>query len=287
MRKLLLTLAFVAAALGAAAQKNMVAFGHMSFDAEVGLHGFGVELALPVQKHLVLKAGYNWSPKNDLFNTDITIDTRNLRDAQEQYESYSVLTGHPYTFQNRFADEAVINASVKLGVTNYKVMLNYYPFMSRKFYIAGGAYYSADKENPEALLTVRGQTTADDWAALQELRTATGNDDYEIALTLADTRYPVVEKDGCGYMQADFKMDALKYYVGFGSGRCIPNHSIGLQFELGAMICHNSMLVCQGKEVKLETLGESFGPDVKEIMEYVDKYPIYPQLTLRLCFRLF
>ena len=282
-----MSVAIAALTIGAGAQDNMIAFSHLSIDAEVGLHGAGIEVALPIQRHMVLKAGYNYNPLGELFNTDISIDTKDLKTAQEQYEIYSAAMGQNYKFRNRFDDESVINAGVKLGVTNYKVMLNYYPFINHKFYLAGGLYYSADKENAESLFTVSGQTTENDWAALQELQEQTGNSDYEIALTIGDTKYPVIEKDGCGYMQADFKMDPLKYYVGIGSGRCIPNGSIGLQFELGAMIYHNSVLMCQDMEVDLESLGDKFGSDVSEIMDYVEKYPIYPQLTLRLCFRLF
>ena len=287
MKRLLTPIFALCIACGASAQDNMVPFSHLSVGAEIGLHGVGVELALPIQEHLVLKAGYNFSPKKDLFNTNMTIDTYDLKSAQEQYEAYSAAMGQNYRFENRFEDEAVINAGVNLGVTNYKIMLNYYPFMSRKFYLAGGVYYSATDNNDQPLITVSGQTTENDWNALQELRDKTGNNDYDIAIEIGDVSYPVMERDGCGYMQADFRVDPLKYYLGIGSGRCIPNRSVGLQFELGAMIYSGAALVCQGKDVDMESLGDKFGDDVKEFMEYVKRYPIYPQLTLRLCFRLF
>ena len=264
----------------------MVPFSHLSVGAEIGLHGVGVELALPIQEHLVLKAGYNFSPKKDLFNTNMTIDTYDLKSAQEQYEAYSAAMGQNYRFENRFEDEAVINAGVNLGVTNYKIMLNYYPFMSRKFYLAGGVYYSATDNNDQPLITVSGQTTENDWNALLELREKTA-ENHVMAIEIGETKYPVIERDGCGYIQADFMVDPLKYYLGIGSGRCIPNRSVGLQFELGAMIYSGAALVCQGKDVDMESLGDKFGDDVKEFMEYVKRYPIYPQLTLRLCFRLF
>ena len=73
------TLLFAGIAICASAQDNMEAFRHLSVDAEIGLHGIGVELALPIQKHLVLKAGYNFAPQGDLFNTYISIDTKDLK----------------------------------------------------------------------------------------------------------------------------------------------------------------------------------------------------------------
>ena len=63
---------------------------------------------------------------------------------------------------------------------------------------------------------------------------------------------------------------------------------MGLQLEVGAMIYHNAVLYCQDKEVgSIVDAAEGLGNDAKEILEYVDKYPIYPQVTLRLSFRLF
>ncbi len=281
MKKLFSMLLMAFVALGVSAQDNMEAFRHLSVGAEIGLHGLGVELALPVQKHLVLKAGYNWAPSGDLVNTDIEIDTEDLKEAQEQYDAL-------LHFQNKFEDVAVINAGLQMGLTNFKAMINWYPFATGRFYLAGGLYYTPDKNQDDPFIRISGNTTENDWAALQELRQKTGNDDYDIALSIGDEKYPVVEKDGRGYMQADFRMDPLKYYVGMGLGRCVPNKTVGLQLELGAMIYHNSVLYCQDKEVgSVMDAAEGLGNDAKEILEYVDKYPIYPQLTLRLSFRLF
>ena len=52
------------------------------------------------------------------------------------------------------------------------------------------------------------------------------------------------------------------------------------------MIYHNSVLYCQDKKVgSITDAAEGLDNDAKEILEYVDKYPIYPQITLRLSFR--
>ncbi len=281
MRKLFSIVLMAVAVSGVSAQENMEAFRHLSIGAEAGLHGLGVELAMPVQKHLVLKVGYNWAPSGDLLSTDINIDTQDLKEAQEQSDAF-------LHFQNKFEDNSVINAGLQMGLTNYKAMINWYPFTTGRFYLAGGFYYTPGKNQDDPFLRISGNTTENDWAALQELREKTNNDNYDIALTIGDEKYPVIEKDGCGYMQADFKFDPLKYYVGMGLGRSVPNKIVGLQFELGAMIYHNSVLYCQDKEVgSIMDAAEGLGNDAKEFLEYVDKYPIYPQLTLRLSFRLF
>ena len=287
MRRLFISLLSAGMVFCVSAQDNMEAFRHLSIGAEVGLHGFGVEVAMPVQKHLVIKAGYNWAPSGDLFNTDITLDTKELRDAQNAIESNNL-----HTFTNKFGENAVIKAGLQVGMTNYKAMLNWYPFVSRRFYVAGGVYYTPKANQDDSFIKISGQTTQNDWAALQELNDVEHQynpnaEKRELALKIGDKSYAVRDVDGCGYMQADFKIDPLKYYLGLGLGRCVPNGRLGLQFEVGAMIYHNSTLYCQEQEVDIKSVGNSFGSDAEEILEYVDKYPVYPQLTLRLSFRLF
>lgn len=275
-------------ASGVSAQDNMEAFRHLSIGAEVGLHGLGVEVAMPVQKHLVLKAGYNWMPSGDLFTTDLTLDTKELRDAQNKIEA-----NYLHTFANKFGETSTINAGLQLGMTNYKVMLNWYPFVARRFYVSGGVYYTPSSKQNDPFIKISGKTSANDWAALQELNDVEQQyypsaEKREMALKIGDKEYVVKDVDGCGYMQADFTMDPLKYYVGFGLGRCVPNNIVGLQLELGAMIYHNAKLYCQDQEVgSISDAASEFGNDAKEIIEYVDKYPIYPQVSLRLSFRMF
>ena len=113
------------------------------------------------------------------------------------------------------------------------------------------------------------------------------DDSYEIALEIANQKYPVVEKDGCGYMQADFKMDPLKYYVGLGLGRCVPNKRVGLQFELGALFYTGAKFYLQDKEVPMADAAEQLGDAAKTAIGYMEKFPIYPQLALRLNFLAF
>lgn len=288
MRKSILFLWAVSLTCCAWAQDNMEAFRHLSIGGELGLHGVGVELAMPVQKHLVFKAGYNQALPGDLLSTDMPFDTKDLREAQEQY---STLTG--YEFKNKFEDESVINAGIRMGLTNLKAMVNWYPFSTGRFYVAGGVYYTPRKAQDDPFLKISGNTTENDWAALQELNekypdvTAPGGK-RELAMEIGDEKYPVIENEGKGFMQADFRIDPLKYYLGIGLGRCVPNKTIGLQLEAGALIYHNATLYCQDKEVgSLMDAADVLGDDTKEIIEYVDKYPIYPQLTLRISFRLF
>ena len=264
--------------LGISAQDNMEPFRHFSVGVEAGLHGAGIAVAMPVLPSLVVKAGYNWFPSSELVNTDVSADTKDLKEAQEQY---TALTS--YQFQNKFGDEAVVSAGAQVGLSNFKLMLNWYPFKSSNFYLAGGLYY-APKDDDKPFLRISGNTTENDWAALQELRDKSGVD-YDISLEIGNEKYAIMEKDGKGYLQADYKIDPLKYYVGFGFGRSIPNKLIGFQFELGTMIYHSTGFYFQEKEVDMGDAAEQFGDAAKTAVEYLDKFPIYPQIAFRFNFR--
>ena len=277
MKRLFITSLVALFTLGISAQDNLEPFKHLGVGVEAGLHGFGVDVSMPVLKGLVVKAGYNFVPSGDLVSTQFSIDTKDLKEAQEQYDPVM-------HFQNKFGDEAIIDAGLQLGLSNIKLLLNWYPFQSSSFYLEGGFYYAPGNK---PFISIHGNTTPNDWAALQELREKTGDDSYEIALEIANQKYPVIEKDGCGYMQGDFKMDPLKYYLGLGFGRSVPNHRVGLQFELGTMFYTNAKFYLQDKEVPMADAAEQLGDAAKTAIGYLEKYPIYPQLAIRLNFLAF
>ena len=279
MRKLFVTSLAAIMALGISAQENMEPFRHFSVGVEAGLHGVGIEVAMPVLPSLVVKAGYNWFPSSELINTDVSADTKDLKQAQEDYT-----TATSYQFQNKFGDEAVVSAGAQVGLSNFKLMLNWYPFKSSSFYLAGGMYY-APKDDDKPFLRISGNTTENDWAALQELRDQIPAENYDISLEIGNEKYAIMEKDGKGYLQADYKIDPLKYYVGFGFGRSIPNKLIGFQFELGTMIYHTTGFYFQEKKVDMGDAAEQFGDAAKTAVEYLDKFPIYPQIAFRFNFR--
>ena len=278
MRKTIITFfAFCIACCCVTAQDNMEPFRHFSLGAEVGLHGLGVEVAVPVHSRIVLKAGYNWASKRDLLNTDILIDTREYKQIQEENEYLR--------FELKFGDEVAINSGLRFGMNNFKAMVNWYPFSLGRFFVSGGFYYTFNKKDP--FLRVSGTSTREDWAALKELRDKMHDYSLELALNIDGEEYAAVNKENRGYLETDFRISQFKYYLGMGLGRCIPNKTVGLQFEVGAMVYTNAKLYCQDKEIEsIREASIALGDDVREILDYVDKYPVYPQVTMRFSFRM-
>ena len=71
MKRLFITSFVALFTLGISAQENMEAFSHLAVGVEAGLHGFGIEAAMPVHKSLVVKAGVfrqeTFSPQNSVW----------------------------------------------------------------------------------------------------------------------------------------------------------------------------------------------------------------------------
>lgn len=283
MKRIILALLATWIFWGVSAQDNMEPFRHVSVGAEIGLHGLGVEVAVPIHERIVFKAGYNWASRSDLLKTDIIIDTKELHEQQEQMALIR-------PFENEIGEEAVISSGMRFGMNNVKAMLNWYPFSLGRFYLSGGVYYSFNDRDPFIMLS--GYTTEEDWAAYKEICNRghffgpDGHRNKYMALTIDGHDYILEDKGSRGYFEADFVTSQLKYYVGMGLGRCIPNNRVGLQLEVGAMIYNSATLYCQDEEVaSIREASVAFGDDVREVLEYIDKYPVYPQLTMRLSFR--
>lgn len=256
------------------AQNNMTPFSHLGIGFEVGLQGGGVELSMPLTNRLVVKAGLNWFPAMTVYSQEFKINTQDLKASQTYFDG---LNGGP-AFQHYFGAESKVNADASLGLKNWKFMLNFYPRTDGKFYVAAGVY-----TGEENLVQLSGNTNENDWAALKELNDL--NKQYnlstqELEVSINGQKFPISEKDGCGYMEADYRIAKVKPYLGIGFGRAIPDKRVGFQFEVGAWYHGQGTLYCQDQLIPE-------GDDLKDITQYTDKLKFYPQLTLRLTGLLF
>ena len=111
MKRLFITSLVALFTMGISAQDNFEAFRHLGVGVEAGLHGFGIDVAMPVYKGLIVKAGYNFVPSGDLFSTQFSIDTKDLKEAQEQCDPI-------IHSQNKSGTEAVIAAGLQLRMAH-------------------------------------------------------------------------------------------------------------------------------------------------------------------------
>ena len=149
MKRLFLMTAMAIVAMVANAQpEHMKAFRNVGVGAEVGLMGVGFEVAVPVvTNHLVLKSGFQF-PKVTAA-VDVEIDTKIWREQVDmlnnQVRRMNTVYGKNFPSVNWEKDEIVATADAEVNLSNFKIMLEYYPWESSNFHLIAGFMIGKDK----------------------------------------------------------------------------------------------------------------------------------------------
>lgn len=94
-----------------AQDKNI--FNHLSVGAEVGLTGWGLEIASPVTPYVTLRTGFTTLPRFNI-NTDVNYTTRGT--------------------------EKNVDITGRVHMSDYKLLADIYPFKHSSFHLTGGFY---------------------------------------------------------------------------------------------------------------------------------------------------
>ena len=284
----------IVAMVANAQPEHMKAFRNVGVGAEVGLMGVGFEVAVPVvTNHLVLKSGFQF-PKVTAA-VDVEIDTKIWREQVDmlnnQVRRMNTVYGKNFPSVNWEKDEIVATADAEVNLSNFKIMLEYYPWESSNFHLIAGFMIGKDKfisitgqpdnETQEAynnILMVNRMIQADQDARLHGCNGIPDLEDY-LHFNIDETTYSVSEK--CG-LDASIKINKVKPYFGVGFGRSIPNHRVGFQFEMGAWM-HGKPTIYSPYELK-EYDEEANG--IEGVGEILSKVTFYPQITFRLTGRI-
>ena len=116
MKKVIYLLGFVVAMLTSstvsAQDKNL--FNHVSVGAEVGLTGYGFEIATPVTRHVTLRTGFTTLPRFTVKVKDIHYTTH--------------------------GDKKSTNLDARVHMSDYKLLADIYPFKHNSFHLTPGFY---------------------------------------------------------------------------------------------------------------------------------------------------
>ena len=309
---------------------SMDAFRHLGLGVEVGSTGVGVDLSMPVvSQHLLLKTGVNFNPGiKPKLNFDFgtaTID-RELSRVNGIVADYNTRIGQLAEYGMQLSPLTPLDAvpfagvgvSVEpdLNLTNYKILLEYYPSSYSSFHFVAGLYFG--KSN---LLDLTGTMDAADWQNYQKiyrqlpaLSEAAARSVGEYNRAVAGTSLPAMQEvarvhsgdltltyayDGKTYMldpeaeqgavKASLEVKAVKPYLGIGFGRSVPQKRVGFQFELGVWFHGTPQLVIDetlNPETTISALTD-VSDDVDDVMDKARKFNVYPQVAFRLTGRLF
>ena len=266
MKKLLMLCTFAVFGLSqASAQLDTDDYGflnHVAVGVSAGTDGIGFQVAAPLTYHFAVRAAYNFMPKIS-YKKDVNVgnDVAFLAYPQDQHVD--------------------IKGDLKMG--DFSVLFDIYPSKKSSFRFTAGAYFGQEK-----FVEVK---NADPF--LQP--SAYGNKGIELGTGAQP--YTMVS-DEQGNVKADVKVKSFKPYLGIGFGRAVPKSRIGLQFDLGGQ--------CWGKPEVWTTINDEWGvrtyqkvdkdritnpdkdyQDVKDAVKTIEKFSVYPVMSLRLVGRLF
>lgn len=280
-------MAFFALAFPSRAQE---AFNSLSFGLEIGTTGVGVQLAMPlVTDHLVMAAGFNAPFMTYAFSRSVSSEACNasVGRVNSMLESIGAAERVDYVLP-----DAELHFRPVLNLSTAKLMLEYYPFRKSSFHFTAGAYFgmgdnfmsltatadrnfwaafSAVKDEIDALNAKYGETPGYSAGSLEPLRFSAGN-----------RTFAVVDKDGSGYSDAALQVAKVRPYFGIGFGRSVPGSRFGFQFDLGVWY-HGVPELSSACEV-------GYSPEATSIIDdlsVLDMLVLYPQLSLRLIYKIF
>lgn len=287
-KKLLVAAATLAVCSAASAQQ---AFQSLSFGLEVGTTGAGVELAMPiVTDHIIIKAGFNAPAISYAFSSAVDPSEINYQIDEVNYQLASL--GIDERINTRFSD-ITLSARPVLNLSMAKVMFELYPFKKSSFHITAGAYFGMGTDGFISSTFTTDEVFWSDFTALQEevaqlngkYQDVPGYEAYDIdalRFSAGNRTFEMTGKDGKGYLDASLMVAKVRPYVGLGFGRSVPKKHFGFQLDLGLWY-HGTPSLTSTTEVAYDASAESLIDD----LSLLDQVAFYPQISLRLTYKIF
>lgn len=292
MKRILTIAASLCIICSASAQE---AFKSLGLGLEVGTTGAGVELALPVvSDHLVLKAGFN-APTIS-YSHPGSLDPSQVNDNISSVNAELASYGVPERINTTFSP-IEYKISSMLNLSTAKLMLEWYPFKKASFHITVGAYYglsssfiSARAESSEAFCSQYKQLGAEIEAINAKYQGLSGYSPVsleELRFGVDDRDFAILEDKARMLVSMDLAVAKIRPYFGIGFGRSIPKSHFSVMFDLGAWY-HGAPVFSSPNQ--LQNSASEPIQDIEtgyDIWEILPKAAFYPQLSLRLSYKIF
>lgn len=277
---------FAASFVGRAQQ----AFENLSLGIELGTVGVGVELAVPVvTDHLVVKAGFNAPSLSYPFQVTLPSDAINARIDAMNSELESL--GLPERISSGLPD-AALNLRPTLNLSTAKLMIEYYPFRRSSFHLTAGAYVGMG-DNFISLAVSTDRVFWTGYSAVADQISAVngkyaGMQGYVpletdiMRFNAGGRTFELRDDDGTGYSEAMLRVAKLRPYFGIGFGRSVPGKRVGFQFDVGVWY-HGTPELSSSYETAYDPDADALFADIS----LLDRLVLYPQVTLRLTYKIF
>ena len=234
------------------AQEEFGVFDHLGAGISIGLDGIGFDLAAPLTDWAAVRAGMSIMP-GVKYNDDVDIDSNSKSITKKQ-----------------------VNVEGKLKMSDFKLLVDFYPIKSSSFHLTAGAYIGQKKlielYNTEEFIA------REDWGSA--------------GIKLGDYR---VTSDDEGNVKANIEVAGFKPYLGIGFGRAVPKSNISVSCDLGVKFWGSPGVYTWttdnfGNRVYNKITKEDANTDNKDANDAFDilsKITVFPVLNIRICGRLF
>ncbi|GHT45972.1 hypothetical protein AGMMS49965_23280 [Bacteroidia bacterium] len=176
--------------------------------------------------------------------------------------------------------------TVKPGLTNGRILVDYHPSASSGFHLTAGAYIGES-----SLLKIGGgypnefKGIVDKINELRAKFSTLGIPEIKIDPPTVNGVI-VRNSEKTNYrLDADIKINAVKPYLGLGFGRSIPNRRVGVQFELGVMYTGTPKVTSTNSDLE-KALNKEKGEDF-DFSTYSPFLQFYPVISLKLTGKIF
>ncbi len=229
-------------------------FKNLSVGLNIGiLSGVGIDAGTYVSDHVGLRAGFSYL-RTPSFENDFDAWVEEGQHANYNYE-------------------ATVKANVRVNLSTFKVLADYYPNKKWPFHVTGGFYIGASN-----IVTV--DAYADDISVDGKSYKKENIKNWYI--DVGDTR--IKAKDG--KVDAAITTWSVKPYVGIGFGNTVPmKHRVGVMGELGVMFHGKPKITSKADPDIMTHVAEADESD--EFFDVMHKIVGIPVLNIRICGRIF
>ena len=311
MKKTILSIAVLCSMFFTANAQKTSAFEHLDLGVLAGTTGVGLDLAVPLNDNVRVRAGFSFVPEFDK-KMNFGIEGRK-RDENGNWVAtkFDVMA-------DRFSDftSLEINDNVDMlgnpDFYNGSLLVDFFPAKKNGFRITAGFYYGKSKianacNTIEDMPSLLGVTMYNNFYEKIENGEPIIGDDIYLTPELedkflqngrlgihigdrVDTGEPyMMEPDENSTVKANIFVNSFRPYLGMGYGSKLTEKNDGMKIELdaGLMFWGGTPEIITHDGTDLAKDVENIGGKVGRYVRYVKALKVYPVINLKVSFRLF
>lgn len=245
-----------------------IAFKHLSIGGRLGTTGIGVDVAMPINRHLDLRAGVDALPLGT-FNIKAT---NNLRDI---YTDMAI--ADPKIREYMKQDNVTVGINVTM-ITGH-ALVDYYPWKSSCFHITAGAYFG----NRDVLHIFNKEKGSFNFLNEASERVGLWNELFHANYPNAGIKFGdyLFTADNNGNMDIKMRTWAVRPYIGIGWGRNYRTEKfgkVGVNFELGTQTWGSPNFIMNNGEAVIKSKDK----ERSGIFGILSGFDFWPTLSVRI-----